>query len=81
MSRRKVKAPRWFEPYAAMGYTLRLGGSGHIQVIDPAGRLAASMSASPSCHFAEKKAEADVRRHHRSRGAADVAAQRYSEAR
>lgn len=56
---------KWLKPYQKLGYTF--ARNSHIHVRDPEGRLAASLSVTPSTRAGYRAAQAQLRRHERGR--------------
>ncbi len=67
MTRRlpRTKDLKFLEPYLRIGYTVVRNS--HIQVRDPEGVLATSLSATPSADAGHRAAQAQLRRHERHR--------------
>jgi hypothetical protein len=66
--KRPIKHLRWFrDVYEPLGYHVEFARSGHLKVRDEDGRLVTTFSATPSDWRAGRKAQADMRRHHRNR--------------
>ena len=60
-----TKDLRWLEQYIRLGYTVIRNS--HLQVRDPEGRLATSLSITPSADAGHRAAQAQLRRHERHR--------------
>ena len=67
MTRRlpRPKNLKWLDQYIRLGYTF--ARNSHIKVYDPDGRLAVSLSVTPSADAGHRAAQAQLRRHERRR--------------
>jgi hypothetical protein len=62
------KSLQWFDrDYRPRGYTIRVGGSGHLKIIAPDGYYVATVSATPSDPRGIRNAQAQLRRYEASR--------------
>jgi hypothetical protein len=60
------RKPLWFQPWAALGYTLQAHRrGGHVKVFDPNGTLVTVMSCTPRVAETPRRAtEQALRKHH-----------------